>query len=142
MDLISVSKDTELSLTREQFDEMLFHVRQLVDEEACGLVGGKSPTALKVYPVTNALHSPSRFRMEAREQINALMEIEHNGWDLLAIYHSHLKGPGKPSETDTAEFAYPGVSYLIFNLSGIVQILRGFQMIAGEWIEIPIVISN
>jgi proteasome lid subunit RPN8/RPN11 len=137
-----MSEDTGLSLTHEQFDEMLFHVRQLVDEEACGLVGGKAATALKVYPVTNALHSPTRFRMEARGQIKALMEIEHNGWDLLAIYHSHLKGSGKPSETDTAEFAYPGVSYLIFNLSGTVQILRGFHMIAGEWIEIPVVISN
>jgi proteasome lid subunit RPN8/RPN11 len=112
-----MSEDTELSLTRGQFDEMLFHVRQHVDEEACGLVGGKSATALKVYPITNALHSPSRFRMEARGQINALMEIERNGWDLLAIYHSHLKGPGTPSGDGYSGICLSGVSYLIFNLS-------------------------
>jgi proteasome lid subunit RPN8/RPN11 len=33
----------------------------------------------------------------------------------LGIYHSHPHGPAEPSPTDIAEFAYPGVFYLIWS---------------------------
>ena len=142
MALVNSPGNYQFHISRAQYEEMLHDVRIHDGEEACGLIGGKQGDSLKIFPVTNSLHSPTRFRMDASEQVKALMEIERNGWELLAIYHSHLLGPGNPSETDTAEFAYPGVSYLIFNLSENSQVLRGFQMIAGEWIEIPVMISD
>jgi proteasome lid subunit RPN8/RPN11 len=40
--------------------------------------------------------------------------METLGFELLAIYHSHPKGPESPSETDLAEFAYPGVYTIIW----------------------------
>ena len=142
LDPVSLTEGAGLTLTRDQFEEMLVDVRRHSDEEACGLAGGILSTVEKIYPITNALHSSTRFRMDATEQVRALMEIEQNGWELLAIYHSHVKGPGRPSETDTKEFAYPGVAYLIFDLSDGGQELRGFRMDGGKWVEIAITITG
>jgi proteasome lid subunit RPN8/RPN11 len=119
---------------------MLLHVQSQLGEESCGLVAGLQDTALAIFPVTNSLHSPTRFRMDALEQVKALLEMERSGWELLAIYHSHLHGPAQPSETDTKEFAYPGVAYLIFDLSQVEPFARAFQLLAGIWVEIPITI--
>jgi [CysO sulfur-carrier protein]-S-L-cysteine hydrolase len=142
LDLINSVENMQFRLTRQQYEEMLAYISGLAMEEACGLIGGKQGRALKIYPIANSLHSPTRFRMDAVEQVEALMEIERNGWELMGIYHSHLQGPGKPSQTDTAEYFYPGVSYLIFNLLDNSHNLRGFQMVDGDWIEIPIVITD
>jgi proteasome lid subunit RPN8/RPN11 len=131
----------QLILPGEQYQAMLRHVKGSPSEEACGLAAGKGDQVIKIYPITNALHSPVRFRMEASEQIRALLDIESQGWDLLAIYHSHLHGPPHPSETDTKEFAYPGVAYLIFDLSAATQLLQGYRLVAGEWLAIPIIVS-
>lgn len=121
---------------------MLCNVVTQCTEEACGLIGGMNNKAIKIYPITNSLHSPTGFRMDAAEQVKAMSEIERNGWELLAIYHSHLRGPEYPSVTDTAEFAYPGVAYLIFDLSGTSPAIHGFQMVDGEWTENPVVIDE
>ena len=96
------------------YHQMLGDVRRRKDEEACGLVAGKNGHAMHVYVITNELHSPTRYRLEPMEQIAAFFDMERRGIDLLAIYHSHLNGPGYPSETDRAEFAYPGVITLIW----------------------------
>ena len=66
-------------------------------------------------PITNELHSPVRFRMDPAEQLQAFLQFESQGLDLLAIYHSHPNGPPHPSPTDIAEFTYPGVLYLILS---------------------------
>jgi len=142
LDPVNSPENTGLFLTREQYETILLDVWLHKEEEACGLVGGVLPSAIKIYPVANALHSPTRFRMDAHEQVRALMDIEQNGWELLAIYHSHLQGPGEPSETDKNEFAYPGVIYLIVDLSKSKQTLRGFKLLYSSWIEIPINIKD
>jgi proteasome lid subunit RPN8/RPN11 len=101
-------------MSQSFYIQMLEHVQSTAPEEACGLVAGIDNLATKVYSVSNELHSPTRFRMDSGEQIRLCLEMERQGLDLLAIYHSHPKGPGHPSVTDQAEFAYPGVITLIW----------------------------
>ena len=101
-------------MSQSLYKQMLEHVQSTVPEEACGLVAGTDNLATKVYCVSNELHSPTRFRMDSGEQIRIILEMERQGLDFLAIYHSHPKGPGHPSATDLAEFAYPGVITLIW----------------------------
>ncbi len=103
-----------LRLSRALYERMREDVSCRAPEEACGIIAGKSRQAKKVYVITNALHSPTAFRMEAQEQIDAFLEIEKEDKEILAIYHSHPTGPETPSETDIAEFAYPGVFMLIW----------------------------
>jgi proteasome lid subunit RPN8/RPN11 len=84
-------------------------------EEACGLLAGQASGQIeRIFPITNRLHSPSRFEMEPREQLRAFLDIESAGLVLCCIYHSHPAGPDHPSPTDLVEFAYPGVIYLIW----------------------------
>jgi proteasome lid subunit RPN8/RPN11 len=72
-------------------------------------------TAAVILPVENELHSPVRFRMAPAEQLKAFYWLEEQNLELSAIFHSHPQGPEHPSETDLADFAYPGVLMLILS---------------------------
>ena len=104
----------ELILLRLHWEQMRTWVSSATPEEACGLIAGINRTSSRIYPVENELHSPVRFRLHPQKQLDAFIDIESRGLDFLAIYHSHPKGPGFPSQTDLAEFAYPEVLSLIW----------------------------
>ena len=110
------------------WQQMLAHVLSCLPEEACGLVGsaqsvspataGPVPqgvTAAVILPIENELHSPVRFKMAPAEQIKAFYWFDEHQLELAAIFHSHPLGPDRPSPTDLAEFAYPGVLMLIIS---------------------------
>lgn len=115
--------------------EMRAHVHACLPEEACGLLGGRfdgtKATVKVVIPVENVLHSPVRFRMDPREQLQAFNRLDDLGLELVGIFHSHPTGPDAPSATDLAEFYYPGVAFLIWSPGAEGWQLRAF-LIAGE----------
>lgn len=94
---------------------MRAHVAAEAPLEACGLLAGVGGRSVHVFRIENELASPTQFRMEARQQVDAFLQIEKNAWELLAIYHSHPAGPPSPSKTDLAEALYPGVAHLIWS---------------------------
>jgi [CysO sulfur-carrier protein]-S-L-cysteine hydrolase len=85
-------------------------------EEVCGLIAGKHGQATRHYPVENVHHSPVAFEMEPVQQVKAMVAMEEEGLDLLAIYHSHPGGPAWPSATDVAKALYPDVIQIIISL--------------------------
>jgi proteasome lid subunit RPN8/RPN11 len=89
-------------------------VMEASPEEGCGLVLGTAGVGLEVVPVENALHSPTRFRLEGAAQVRALLRAEEKGWELVAVFHSHPQGPSCPSPTDLAEASYPDALCLIW----------------------------
>lgn len=119
----------ELSLTWQQWDAMRQHVRQKFPEEGCGLLGGLNGQVQLVIPITNRLHSPTRYMMEPQQQYYAFQLIEKLEMELIGIYHSHPAGPAVPSPTDIGEFYYPGTISLIWSLIEQNWQARGF------WIE-------
>jgi proteasome lid subunit RPN8/RPN11 len=118
--------------------QMQAHVQRCAPEEACGLLVGTAGRVRAVCEITNALHSPVRFRMAEQEQVNAFLELEQRGWELLAIYHSHPNGPPGPSPTDLAEFAYPGVLYVIWSLQASGWEGRAFWIQESRTGEVPV----
>ena len=104
-----------LRLTTAHVAAMLAQVRAALPEEACGILAGLNGVVTRVLPITNSLHSPVRFRMDAQEQLEALLWLEENQLELLAIYHSHPAGPERPSPTDVEEFAYAPALTLIWS---------------------------
>lgn len=94
---------------------MQSHVAAEAPLEACGLVAGKDGRSAHIFPIDNEEASRTHFRMDARQQYEAFVQMERSGWELLAIYHSHPNGPARPSKTDLAEAAYPGVVQLIWS---------------------------
>ena len=112
-------------------------------EEACGFVGGEANQARVVIPITNILHDPYRFRMDPDEELHAFMSIERQGWEVIAIYHSHPQGINRPSATDVAELTFPGVIYLIWYQAGGKWECRGYYMAPqGTALEVPLIIST
>lgn len=104
-----------LVLQAGHVDDMRSHVAAEAPLEACGLVAGKDGQSARVFLIENEEASRTHFRMDARQQYKAFVEMERSGWELLAIYHSHPNGPPGPSRTDLAEAAYPGVVQLIWS---------------------------
>jgi proteasome lid subunit RPN8/RPN11 len=121
-----------LTLSFELWEEMRRHVAETAPEEACGLVGGKVNRGFQIFPITNLLHSPVRYRMAPEEQLQAFIQMEDTSLELLAIYHSHPLGPDRPSITDVTESYYPEAIYLIWSVGPAGWNCQGFTIRAGE----------
>ncbi len=131
-----------LVLTRTQWEQLCAEAERLSPEEACGLLAGQGERVQAVLPVTNALHSQVRYRMEPTEQIKAFLEVERQGWDLIGIYHTHPSGPVGPSHTDIAEAYYPDSVYVILSRQADGWGCRGFFIREDQISEVAILIEK
>ena len=130
-------------LEPQHWEKMKAEVSSRNLEEACGLIAGKGNIAKLVVPITNILHDLHRFRMDPEEQLKAFLLAEENGWEILAIYHSHPYGIYQPSATDFSEVTFPGIVYLIWYQIGNTWNCRGYLMISTEKAdEVPVIIST
>jgi len=142
MDLVRRRSPTGLQIHHEPWESMRREAENLAPQEACGLGAGRDGRLEVILPVTNELHSPTRYRMDAVEQLKAFQWIDENGLDLVAIYHSHPTGPGEPSEIDRSEAYYPQAVTLILSRQGDSWLCRGFALQDGRFGEIPIWIES
>jgi len=131
-----------MRIPEEMVNQILAHAQHDVSEERCGLIGGIAGEARLFIPTTNVLRSPTRFRMDPTEQWQAFQTFEASGLELIAIVHSHPGGPPTPSPTDLAEFAYPGVLYLIASPAPNDWQLRAFWLDEGTIREEPLEICR
>ena len=129
---------TKIQMEMKHWETMKSHVISCLPEEACGLLGGVGELVYEVFPVTNELHSPSRFRMDPEEQLAAMMHMEEQGYQMVGIFHSHVHGLLSPSETDLEEATYPEVAYLIWSMIGDDWQCRAYKLMDEGTIEIPI----
>jgi len=127
-----------LRLAHELLEKMEADAASRAPLEACGLVAGRDGQALEVFPITNALHSPVRFRMDPQEQWQAFKEIDERSWELLAIYHSHPSGPAGLSAMDIAESYYPDVIHIVWFKEARRWRCRGYTIQAGKAMEVEI----
>jgi proteasome lid subunit RPN8/RPN11 len=95
--------------------------------ECCGLIAAADGTPVKVFPMTNADASPVTYRLDGKEQLQTFDEIDEEGWQLWAIYHSHTHSEAYPSATDRKLAFYPDSRYLLLSLQDREHpILRSF----------------
>lgn len=130
-----------LTLKRAHMFAMQRHINYEAPLEACGLLGGKNGQVELVLPVKNAAESRVQFKMEPRAQLRAMEQIEAEGLEILAIFHSHPKGPSTPSATDVEEAAYPVVN-IIWSKAGRRWQARGFWIEAGQIVEVPLTVQE
>jgi proteasome lid subunit RPN8/RPN11 len=120
-----------LYLTRRQWQSMRRLVGRQAPLEACGLLAGENNRVEEVLRIRNAAQSPVLFRMEPREQLQALRWIDEQGLELIGIFHSHPAGPEVPSPTDIAESAYAAVHIIWYRDTTGWQ-ARGFWIKDGK----------
>ena len=110
--------------------------------ESCGLLAGQDGAATRMFEMTNAERSPVIYRMEPAEQLKAFNEIDAEGLELVAIYHSHTRSPAYPSSTDVSLAYYPEAVYLIVSLADMEKPdLRGFRIQDGKVTEVDLQVT-
>lgn len=126
----------------ERFSEQIVEqARAEYPNEACGLLAGRDGEATRIYPMANAERSPVIYRMEPKEQLKVFNEIENEGLELVAIYHSHTRSPAYPSNTDVDLAYYPEAVYLIVSLATDGPELRGFRIDEGRITEVDLEVA-
>ena len=127
---------TILKLSDSHYKSIKNHIDSAPELEVCGLVGGvwqpydRIALAREVVAAKNIDSHPAiRFTMEPQELLNALLNFEKQGWEVVGIYHSHPHGEAQPSATDIAEALYPDAVYLIGIPGGN---LTAWRIIRGE----------
>ena len=121
-------------------EEIVAHARSVAPQEACGLVAGKGDRATRVIRCANAHPAPvTRYAIDPREQLNAFRDMDANGEELFAIYHSHPITQPYPSPIDRAEAHYPEALYILVSLRDATPELRAYRLREG-WVS-EVVIS-
>ncbi|HEX7247880.1 MAG TPA: M67 family metallopeptidase [Actinomycetota bacterium] len=104
--------------------------------ESCGVVAAADGVPVKVFPMKNADASPVTYRLDGKEQLQVFDEIDEQGWELWAIYHSHTHSEAYPSETDTKLAFYPDARYIVVSLTDRDRpVVRSFFITDGEVTE-------
>lgn len=122
-----------LVLDRRYVDEIIAHAREEAPNECCGVIAGHDGRPVKLFRAVNAEASPYRYNVESQDLFRINEEIEGNGWDFLAIYHSHIAAEAYPSPTDVRLAAWPEAYYLIISLADQADpMLRAFRIRDGR----------
>ncbi len=129
----------QLFLATHLRKQMMQHILSCLPEEGCGIIGGRENRAEIVLPVTNQLHSTTKFLMDPQEQLDGFLKLETLNLELLAFYHSHPSGPEVPSQSDIAEFYYPGVISIIWSPVETGWQVRGFEIVGNGCQEVELV---
>ena len=80
--------------------------------------------------------------IDGAEQLRVYNEIESDGFDLGAIYHSHTRTEPHPSQTDiNFSRAWPGVLWIIVGLAGADAEVRTWQIENGQVSEAELVVE-
>ncbi len=130
--------DEAFRLDRATFDALVEHAWSDFPYEVCGLLGVRPDGAIEHWEIANDERSMTYYRMNGKEQLQAMREIEDNGWRL-AIYHSHTHTEAYPSRTDVELAVYAEATYLIVSLQDRDDPeVRGFRILDGEISEVPV----
>jgi proteasome lid subunit RPN8/RPN11 len=102
--------------------------------EACGLVLLRDGVAEQYVAGRNAAASPYRFELELDDP--EVWFAEDDGYEL-AVFHSHISAPARPSRTDVENIGlWAGKPYLIYSIRQ--DDLAAFRIEDGQISELPI----
>ncbi len=113
--------------------ELEEHARAEDPNEACGLLLVRDGRAERYERGRNAASSPYRFELEVDPEI---WFLEDEGYEL-AVFHSHLSSPARPSRTDVENIGlWEGKPYVILSLR--TGDIAAFRIAEGRIEEDPV----
>jgi len=104
-----------LTLGAEVLEEIIAHAKKAYPKEDCGVIAGFDVG--RFIPMKNVADTETEFEMDPQELIRVLRDIRNSGQRLIAIYHSHPKGPARLSSKDIERAYYPDAAHLIVSLA-------------------------
>lgn len=127
-----------MKISRALLDEIIDHARDDLPNECCGAVGAVDGAATKVYRCRNEAAHPYKFEMGI-DLANAIFDMEDNGAELGAIYHSHVRTEPYPSQTDMNwADQYPGIEWLIVGLGTPEPVVRSYRVTSSSVEEVDV----
>lgn len=113
---------------------LVAHSEREVPNEACGLVLLRDGRAERYEPGRNAAASPYRFELEFDDP--EIWFAEDDGYEL-AVFHSHISAPARPSRTDVENVGlWEAKPYLVYSLQK--DDLAAFKIQDGHIESLPL----
>ena len=110
------------------------HAEREAPNEACGLVLLRDGRAERYEPGRNAAASPYRFELEFDDP--EIWYSQDDGYEL-AVFHSHVSAPARPSRTDVENIGlWEGKPYLVYSLQK--DDLAAFRIEGGQIDELSL----
>ena len=110
------------------------HAEAEQPNEACGLLALRDGVAERYVRGRNVAASPYRFELEADPEL--WMDLWDDGYEI-AVFHSHLSAPPRPSRTDVENIGlWDGRPYVILSLR--TRDLAAFRIEDGQIREEPV----
>ena len=110
------------------------HSQREAPNEACGLVLLRDGCAERYEAGRNAAASPYRFELEFDDP--EIWYSQDDGYEL-AVFHSHVSAPARPSRTDVENIGlWAGKPYLVYSLQQ--DDLAAFRIQGGQIEELPL----
>jgi proteasome lid subunit RPN8/RPN11 len=114
--------------------ELVAHAEREAPNEACGVLLLRNGHAERYEPGRNAAASPYRFELEFDDP--EIWFAEDDGYEL-AVFHSHLSSPARPSRTDVENIGlWERRPYVIYSVRE--DDLAAFTIEDGQISELPI----
>jgi proteasome lid subunit RPN8/RPN11 len=121
-----------LTLPQKFVDEMIGHAREEAPDECCGIIAGQDGRAVKLFRAKNSEASPYRYNVDSQDLFHIHRECDDNGWEFLAIYHSHTASEAFPSPTDIRLAFWPETFYVLVSLQNPDKpAVRAFRIVDG-----------
>jgi proteasome lid subunit RPN8/RPN11 len=138
-----------MKIAAELLSEIVAHAQEIPKIECCGVVAVEATdgvgdvgvkTATRVYRAENIHASALKFEIDPMELFKLNGAIEDEGWEIGAIYHSHVRSAPYPSQTDIGFAAsWPGVEWIIVGLaSGAQPDVRSYVIDGAEVSEVEL----
>jgi len=111
------------------FQGIIEHARRQWPLECCGILAGEENTVKRSFEMTNSEQSAVRYSMAPQDQLRAYDEMDREGMEMVAIYHSHPHTIPFPSETDVELAVLPELVSIIVSLKQKEEpVVRAFRI--------------
>jgi [CysO sulfur-carrier protein]-S-L-cysteine hydrolase len=129
-------------ISRELLDQIVEHALADPRNEVCGVLSvedAEPARAVRSYRATNIHKSALKFEIDSLELLDLYQTIEGEGFQMGAVYHSHVRSAPYPSQTDINFAAnWPGVEWIIVGLGEGEPEVRSYLIVGSEVTEVPL----
>jgi proteasome lid subunit RPN8/RPN11 len=113
---VIIEQKTMIKIPESIFQGIIEHARRQWPLECCGILAGEENTVKRFFEMTNSEQSTVRYSMAPQDQLRAYDEMDREGMEMVAIYHSHPHTIAFPSETDVKLAVLPELVSIIVSL--------------------------
>ncbi|WP_209346933.1 M67 family metallopeptidase [Pontixanthobacter sp. CEM42] len=128
-----------LNISSDLIEALRNEANKTHPEECCGIIFGEEGALRLVIPAKNTHPTPeTHFEIDPATLIAAHKSERTGGLKIIGYYHSHPKGPAKPSKTDQASASGDGRIWAIIGQDEI-RLWRdepdGFEPLSYEMVD-------